>query len=531
MFPDTLLALAGECSPRRNRISGPGPGRALDACTGTGDLALALADRVTPLGEVVGVDFAEEMLVRARRKAERAGAPVSFVAGDALDLPFPDAHFDAATVAFGARNLDDLDRGLRELARVVRPGGRVVVLEITVPERVRGAQSAWFDRAVPHLGRLVGGDGAAYAVPARLGQALPAAAGARRAHGRGRSGGRALADLRRRPGRPPPRAGGAVTSTVAVPAFVRPLAPLLAACEARLRAAVSGYAPEIAGPATETLAAGGKRSARSSSSAPRRATCAPARTWSRPRPRSSWCTWRRWSTTTSSTTPPCAADSRPWRGPSGRRRRSAPATSSSRAPSPSSPGPGRRPPCARWPRPRSTSRGARSTSRTPPSTWPSPRRPTSPAAGARPAALFAVACRLGALVGGAGAEVQERLARFGECVGLAFQIFDDILDLVRRARGDRQAPRHGPARGHGHPAGDPRAAPGARPRGHGRGGRGRRRRRGALRPPGRPRRRREARERALRFVAEARALVDGPLDGADGEALLEIADGVVDRYS
>jgi demethylmenaquinone methyltransferase/2-methoxy-6-polyprenyl-1,4-benzoquinol methylase len=138
-------------------------GRAIDVCTGTGDLALALADRLTPLGEVVGVDFSEPMLARARRKAERAGAEVRFLAADALALPFPDGAFDAATVAFGARNLADLDAGLREMSRVVRPGGRVVVLEITAPERLRAAHGVWFDRAIPRLGRLVSGDGAAYA--------------------------------------------------------------------------------------------------------------------------------------------------------------------------------------------------------------------------------------------------------------------------------------------------------------------------------------------------------------------------------
>jgi len=138
-------------------------GRAIDVCTGTGDLALALADRVTPLGEVVGVDFSESMLARGRRKAERAGARIRFLAADALALPFPEGAFDAATVAFGARNLADLDVGLREMARVVRPGGRVVVLEITAPERLRAAHGVWFDRVVPRLGQLVSRDEAAYA--------------------------------------------------------------------------------------------------------------------------------------------------------------------------------------------------------------------------------------------------------------------------------------------------------------------------------------------------------------------------------
>ena len=136
--------------------------RALDVCTGTGDLALALADRVTGSGEVVGVDFAERMLDRARAKA--AGRPgVRFEAADALDLPFGDDAFDAATVAFGIRNVDDLDRGIGEMARVVRPGGRVVILEITTPARMRRFYELWFDRVVPRLGRFLGRDAAAYA--------------------------------------------------------------------------------------------------------------------------------------------------------------------------------------------------------------------------------------------------------------------------------------------------------------------------------------------------------------------------------
>ena len=136
--------------------------RALDCCTGTGDLALELAPRVTRLGRVVGLDFAEEMLGRARAKAEARGLPVEFVQGDALALPFDDGSFDAATVAFGVRNVSDLDGGLAEMARVVRPGGRVVILEITTPRRLRRFYEVWFDRVVPRLGRVLGRDGAAY---------------------------------------------------------------------------------------------------------------------------------------------------------------------------------------------------------------------------------------------------------------------------------------------------------------------------------------------------------------------------------
>jgi demethylmenaquinone methyltransferase/2-methoxy-6-polyprenyl-1,4-benzoquinol methylase len=122
--------------------------------TGTGDLAVALQRRVTPGGEVVGSDFSEEMLVHARRKAPA----IAFEWGNALELPYPDASFDAATAGFGARNFSDLDRGLAEMARVVRPGGRVVVLEITTPQRppLSTFFRVWFDRIVPLIGRLTG---------------------------------------------------------------------------------------------------------------------------------------------------------------------------------------------------------------------------------------------------------------------------------------------------------------------------------------------------------------------------------------
>jgi demethylmenaquinone methyltransferase/2-methoxy-6-polyprenyl-1,4-benzoquinol methylase len=135
---------------------------ALDVCTGTGDLALSLATRVTPAGRVIGADFAENMLERARAKAIERGVPIEFVQADALALPFDDDAFDAATVAFGIRNVSDLGLGLAEMARVVRPGGRVVVLEITTPKHLRRFYRLWFDRAVPQLGRLLGKDGAAY---------------------------------------------------------------------------------------------------------------------------------------------------------------------------------------------------------------------------------------------------------------------------------------------------------------------------------------------------------------------------------
>src|SRR5690348_13036358 len=105
----------------------------LDLATGTGDLAFELARRVGPSGLVVGADFSERMLAVAREKAD--GSRVRFERADALDLPYDNDSFHAATVGFGARNFSDLDRGIGEMVRVVRPGGRVVVLEITTPQR------------------------------------------------------------------------------------------------------------------------------------------------------------------------------------------------------------------------------------------------------------------------------------------------------------------------------------------------------------------------------------------------------------
>jgi demethylmenaquinone methyltransferase/2-methoxy-6-polyprenyl-1,4-benzoquinol methylase len=145
-----------------------GPGdRVLDVATGTGDLALELAARVAPGGEVVASDFSEEMLARAREKASRPSAatvPLTFEWANAMALPYADGEFATATVGFGARNFSDLDRGLAEMARVVRRGGTVVVLEITTPTRppLSTFYRLWFDRVVPVIGKLAG-DPEAYA--------------------------------------------------------------------------------------------------------------------------------------------------------------------------------------------------------------------------------------------------------------------------------------------------------------------------------------------------------------------------------
>jgi demethylmenaquinone methyltransferase/2-methoxy-6-polyprenyl-1,4-benzoquinol methylase len=129
--------------------------RVLDVCCGTGDLALAA---LALGGNVTAVDFAERMLERARGKSRE----VEWVRADALALPFDDGCFDAVTIGFGLRNVEDVDRGLRELRRVLRPGGRLGVLDVTQPRGLlRHFYALWFDRLIPLLGHVIPG-GAAY---------------------------------------------------------------------------------------------------------------------------------------------------------------------------------------------------------------------------------------------------------------------------------------------------------------------------------------------------------------------------------
>jgi len=136
--------------------------RVLDACCGTGDLALA-DERAG--GAVTGLDFSEPMLERARKKSDS----VEWVQGDALALPFPDASFDVVTVGFGVRNVSDLEGGLAELRRVLRPGGQLGVLDITTPRGVlRPFYSVWFDRVVPLLGKVLPGGTAYTYLPASV---------------------------------------------------------------------------------------------------------------------------------------------------------------------------------------------------------------------------------------------------------------------------------------------------------------------------------------------------------------------------
>jgi demethylmenaquinone methyltransferase / 2-methoxy-6-polyprenyl-1,4-benzoquinol methylase len=139
------------------------PGDAvLDACCGTGDLAIAAARAG---GRVTGLDFSERMLERARKKAPQ----LEWVAGDLLTLPFADSAFDAATVGFGVRNVEDLERGIGELRRVLGTGGRLAILEITQPKGVLAPfYRLWFDRIVPLLGRVLPGGSAYTYLPASV---------------------------------------------------------------------------------------------------------------------------------------------------------------------------------------------------------------------------------------------------------------------------------------------------------------------------------------------------------------------------
>lgn len=168
------LGMDGRWRARAVRAAGVGRGdRAVDVCCGTGDLAIALLDAVSTRGRVVGVDFSERMLEAARAKSSQ----VEWVRGDALDLPFADAEFDAATIGFGMRNLADPGRGFAELRRVVRPGGRVVCLELTEPPAmVAPFARLWTDRAVPALGRVLARERDAYRyLPASVHRFPPAA--------------------------------------------------------------------------------------------------------------------------------------------------------------------------------------------------------------------------------------------------------------------------------------------------------------------------------------------------------------------
>ena len=232
-------------------------GRALDVACGTGDLTLELAARVGERGEVVGCDFSASMLELARRKAPG----IQFDQANALHLPYPDDAFDAATVGFGARNFSDLRQGLAEMARVVRPGGRVVVLEITNPQR---PPLSWFSPGVVRPpgahARARHRAGRRLQLPAQLGAPLPRARGA---CGYARIRGPREDSLgvdRGRNHRHPRRGAPVVATAPTVDAVVRAAGPhvgaLMGRIEERLAAVIAGHGELLAAHAGSTIAAG-----------------------------------------------------------------------------------------------------------------------------------------------------------------------------------------------------------------------------------------------------------------------------------
>ncbi|MCP3060277.1 bifunctional demethylmenaquinone methyltransferase/2-methoxy-6-polyprenyl-1,4-benzoquinol methylase UbiE [Myxococcus sp. K38C18041901] len=158
------------------RLSQAKPGDSvLDCASGTGDLALAFKRKVGATGHVIGTDFCAEMLESGPAKAAKAGLPVDFQVADAMDLPFEDNRFDVASIAFGIRNVDDPVKCLSEMGRVVKPGGRVVVLEFGQPTGAFGALFRFYSKTVmPTVGGLLTGNRAAYEYLPRTSAAFPA---------------------------------------------------------------------------------------------------------------------------------------------------------------------------------------------------------------------------------------------------------------------------------------------------------------------------------------------------------------------
>ena len=167
-FMNRAMTLGIDRSWRRKVVktaAAAAPRAILDVATGTGDLAIQLA-RAIPAATVTGIDLSEGMLAVGRRKVEEAGLSdrISLIQGDCLSLPFPDGSFDIVTAAFGVRNFEHLDKGYAEMARVLRPGGRLIVLELSVPSSplVRPFYRLYTRGVIPMLGRLVSSDSRAY---------------------------------------------------------------------------------------------------------------------------------------------------------------------------------------------------------------------------------------------------------------------------------------------------------------------------------------------------------------------------------
>ncbi len=225
--------------------------RVLDACCGTGDLAIA-AEREG--GVVTGLDFSGEMLVRARRKSDS----IEWVQGDVLALPYEDASFDVVTVGFGVRNVADLGDGLRELRRILRPGGRLAILEITSPRGpLKPFFSLWFDRIVPAARTGAPGREGLHLSP-RQRPSLPGSREPRRPARGHRLRRRPLPPLRRLDRRPA-YGDGAMSATLELVRAAPGLAEYLGEVEEVLDRSVAGHPGLAAEIGAEALTAGGKR--------------------------------------------------------------------------------------------------------------------------------------------------------------------------------------------------------------------------------------------------------------------------------
>ena len=146
------------------QVSGARTGMSvLDCATGTGDLALEFKKTVGPEGQVIGTDFCPEMMETAPAKSESRKLPVDFEVADAMNLPYPDHTFDISSISFGIRNVDDPSIALKEMARVIKPGGKVMILEFGQPKGFMGVIYDWYSRhIIPFIGGLLTGNKEAY---------------------------------------------------------------------------------------------------------------------------------------------------------------------------------------------------------------------------------------------------------------------------------------------------------------------------------------------------------------------------------